>query len=80
MNPRDFGEQLRQRGATDGKVWDAGKSVRGWHGVGLVHLDTPGHQFPIEFRENSSTPLTGNQCPGPDQVTRTQADDGEGWS
>ena len=55
MSTREFAEQIRRRGATEGNVREAGESVRGWHGIGVVdrgHVDTCGQQFPIdELRE-----------------------------
>jgi putative DNA primase/helicase len=54
INPRDFAEQLRHRDVAEAKLYEAGKSVRGWRGIGLVHMDTSGQQFPVNPLEESS--------------------------
>jgi P4 family phage/plasmid primase-like protien len=54
VSPRDFAEQLRQRGAIEAKVSESNDSVRGWRGVGLVQRYTSGQQFPDNRLEESS--------------------------
>jgi putative DNA primase/helicase len=68
INPKDFGEQLRQRDVRDAKVRVAGESVRGWEGIGLIergHEDTCGRQFPVNRLEDSSRDLTGKSVSSP---------------
>jgi putative DNA primase/helicase len=76
INPRDFGEQLRQRGATEGSVRVAGAPVRGWQGVGLLdrgHVVTRSQQFPDNRLEESSREVIRETASTPDYVT-TPAD------
>jgi putative DNA primase/helicase len=76
INPREFGELLRQRGATDGNVRTGNAVARGWHGVGLLdrgHVVTCGQSFPVDRLEHSSRELTGETVTTPDHVTTTAA-------
>jgi len=87
LNPRDFGDQLRQRGATDGSVRVAGAPVRGWQGVGLLdcghvvtskpqengHVVTRSQQFQDNRLEESSREVIRETASTPDYLT-TPAD------
>ena len=87
INPRDFGEQLRQRGATEGSVRVAGAPVRGWQGVGLLdcgpvvtskpqensHVVTRSRQFPDNALEDVSREVIRETASTPGYVT-TPAD------
>jgi putative DNA primase/helicase len=69
LDPKEFAEQLRQRGVGECKVREGGGSVRGWRGIGVVdrgHEDTQGQRFPVDElgasheainRESVSTPV-----------------------
>jgi putative DNA primase/helicase len=78
INPRDFSEQLRQRGATDGKLKEGGQSVRGWQGIGLLtggQVDTCGQQFPVNSLEESSREIDRKSVPTPDHLTTAVSED-----
>jgi len=83
INPRDFGEQLRQRGATEGSVRVAGAPVRGWQGVGLLdcghvvtskpqengHVVTRSREFQDNRLEEVSREVNRETASTPDYVT-----------
>ena len=78
INPRDFGEQLRQRGAQDVKLKEAGQSVRGWLGIGLMNcggqVDTSGHLFSGNSLEDSSRGDNRKTVSTPDHLTTAPED------
>jgi putative DNA primase/helicase len=87
ISPRNFGEQLRQRGVTEGSIRVAGTPVRGWHGVGLLdcghvvtskpqengHVDTRSPESPVNGLEEVSREVNRESASTPDYVT-TPAD------
>jgi putative DNA primase/helicase len=82
INPRDFGEQIRQRGVTDGKIKIAGESIRGWQGIGLRsdapkggQVDTSGQHFPDNGLEEVSRGTNRESVSTPDHLTTFDAPD-----
>jgi phage/plasmid-associated DNA primase len=72
MGPKEFAEQLRQRGITEIKMKVAGVSTRGWQGIGLLsggQVVTSGQHLPVNRLEEVSRGVNRQTTPVPDHLT-----------
>jgi P4 family phage/plasmid primase-like protien len=72
MGPKEFAEQLRQRGITEIKMKVAGVSTRGWQGIGLLsggQVVTSGQHLPVNRLEEVSRGVNRQPPPVSDHLT-----------